>query len=448
MAIRRQPVDNEWHMSHRTRALVLLVSTPLVVLVLVGGLLGQTRLADNETLRHLRVFSDVQQRIFTAYVEPADVETVMDGAMRGLAEALDPLSAYLRPDEVRFVESGAMVPTGDVGVVVTRQYYLRVVGVREGSPAALAGLHSGDFIRAIDEKPTRDMSVFAGARLLRGPAGSRVKLLVIRTNPADPQEVTLVRETPGPARAASRILPGGEAYVRVSSFESGAAAALRQAVTAVGAPANSGVLIDVRDVADGTIEEGVAAARLFVTDGVLSTRIARNVAPVVVRATPGDGALRMKVIVLVSNGTGRAAEVFAAALANSKRADLVGEPTAGLASVQKLIKLPDDHGLWLTTERYVQADGSPLDGRGLRPTVAVETPVVDFGAPTPLTDPVLSRAVDHLRGRVPPAAELQGRGAAAGTPAAGPQPGSREVPPTTEPGSRPALPPTTEPQPR
>jgi carboxyl-terminal processing protease len=395
---RQIPFDNDG-MTSRTRALVFLMSTPLVVLVLVGGLLGQARVPQDETMRHLRVFTDVQHRIIGAYVEPANMESVMDGAMRGLAEGLDPASAYLTPDEVRFVQSGGSLPAGEVGLVLTRQYYLRVVGVRDGSAAAKAGLQSGDYIRAIDDTPTRDMSVFAGTRRLRGPVGSQVKLLVIRSNPADPHEITLTRGAASTDRVAARTLPGGEAYVRIASFETGAAAALARSVSSLAAAA-SGVIIDLREVADGAIAEGAAAARLFVKDGVVATRVTRSAPPEVVRARTGDGTLGMKVVLLVSNGTGRAAEVFAAALANNSRAEIVGEPTAGVASGQKLVPLPEGHGLWLTTERYIQADGSPLDGRGLRPTIMVETPAVDFSAPKPLEDVVLARGIEALHGRI------------------------------------------------
>jgi carboxyl-terminal processing protease len=399
-------------MSRRTRTLVFLISTPLVVLVLVGGLLGAVQAPDGKTPQHLRVFGDVYNYIFEAYVEPVGAETVMDGAMRGLTDGLDPMTSYLMPDEVRLLESNAPAPAGDVGLTVTHQYYLKVIGVRDGSPAAKAGLQSGDFVRAIDGKPTRDMSTFSGTRLLRGTVGSSVSLLVIRSNPSDPHPIALVREAAKPDRVTSRTLPGGEAYVRVASFDSGAAQALGAAVRGLGTTADAGVLIDLRDLADGAPSEGIAAARLFVKEGVLATRISRNAEPAITRASAGDGALAMKVVLLVSNGTARAAEVFASALQSNKRGDLVGEPTAGLASAQKLVKLSDGHGLLLTTERYAQADKVPLDGRGLRPTVAIETRRVEFGLPQPTGDPTLDKAVDLLRGRVTAdakiAAEAQG----------------------------------------
>ncbi len=383
-------------MSRRTRVLALLVSTPLVVLVLVGGLLGAVRPLPQQGVQPLRVFDDVVRLIFGAYVEPASVDTVMDGAMHGLADSLDAATSYLTPDEVRLVESGAPIPPGETGLTIDRAYWLRVIGVEDGSPAARAGLRTGDLIRAIDERPTRDVSVFAGDRLLHGPVGSKVSLLVVRNgNAAEPRTIELVREGPRRERAAGRLLPTGEAYVRVSSFEAGAADAIASAISSLPS-ASTGVVIDLRGTADGPASEGIAAARLFISNGVLATRASRHESPVVTRTSAGDGSLTMPVVLLVSNGTANAAEVFAAALSDNKRAPLVGQPTAGMASVQRLIKLPEGHGLLLTTEQYTLADGTPVNGRGLRPNVPVPVPVVGFDDTPPTTDAALDRAREEL----------------------------------------------------
>jgi carboxyl-terminal processing protease len=177
-------------MSSRTRALVFLLSTPLVLFVVVGGLAGATRVAPavpQSGFPHLKVFEEVVSYIINAYVEDVNVDKVFDGAMRGLTDGLDASSAYLQPDEVEAIDAGTPLPDGQVGLVITKQFYLRVVGVRDGSPAARAGLETGDFIRAIDSTPTRDMSAFTGTRRLAGAPGATVSLLVFRNNPADPK---------------------------------------------------------------------------------------------------------------------------------------------------------------------------------------------------------------------------------------------------------------------
>src|SRR5579864_7492372 len=146
-------------MTTRTRLSVLLISTPLLVFVLVGGLLGNSTPADLQ-FQHLRVFDDVVTLILQKYVEEPDMNKVMEGAMRGLADGLDPDSAYLTPEEVKLVSAGTPCGSamsavacagdpktaGDVGIELTRQYYLRVIAVRDDSPAAKAGLQTGDYV--------------------------------------------------------------------------------------------------------------------------------------------------------------------------------------------------------------------------------------------------------------------------------------------------------------
>jgi carboxyl-terminal processing protease len=324
-------------------------------------------------------------------------------------------------------------------------------------------LQAGDFIRAINDTATRDMSEFAGRRLLRGAPGSKVTLLIIRNgNTGDPHPIDLVREVPPTSAVSARRLPGGEAYLRIASFGRGTAEAVRTAVAGLGAAAAPGLIVDVRDVADGTPEDGVDAARLFVKSGTLAILAGRPPAtsdtskksddgqpadnaaqeppapPIpdtAIRTTAGagDGALAMPVVLLVSNGTAHAAEIFSAALADNHRARLVGEPTAGLAGVQQLIRLPDGYGLLLTTQRYLRTSGMPIQGRGLRPDVLVDIPTVDFDEPMPKTDAVLERGVKELK---QPTSTADSSGPAAGTPAR-PDAGSGPAPavPPTPPGS-------------
>jgi carboxyl-terminal processing protease len=386
-------------MSTRTRWLVLLISTPLVVFIAVGGLLGASTAPRQGAAEHLRVFFDVISLIRDAYVEQPNTDRVMEGAMRGLVDALDPASAYLTPEEVKLAEANAPLPAAGVGLVVTRQFYLRVVGVRDGSPAARAGLRTGDFIRAVDGKATRDMSAFTGTRLLRGAPGTKVQVVVIRGNPADPHVIDLVREAPAGEAVSSKRLPGGAGYVRIASFAAGTAAAVRRHVDTLQKAGAPGIVIDVRRTADGELDEGIATARLFVKAGTIATRAGRGTDRTVTTAAAGDGSVALPVVLLVSNGTAGAAEVFAAALSGNSRSELVGEPTAGLAALQRLVKLPDSQGLWMTYARYLTVDGDPIHERGLRPTVGVEEPSVAFGEAPPAADEALNTAVARLKAK-------------------------------------------------
>src|SRR4051794_38926079 len=166
-------------MSSRTRLIVLTVSAPVVAFAIVGGLLGKV-MAREDTYQYLKVFDDVVSLVTSHYVEDVNVDKIMKGAMHGLADGLDPDSAYLTADEVKQVESGAPLAPAGVGIELTRQYYLRVIAARDNSPAAKAGLPTGDYIRAINNMPTRDMSVWEGVRALRGAPGSKVSITVIR----------------------------------------------------------------------------------------------------------------------------------------------------------------------------------------------------------------------------------------------------------------------------
>ena len=209
-------------MKPRTRGLVLLLSTPILAYAVLGGYLGRT-FAQEDGYRPLRIFEDVVTLIMGSYVEEVDIDEVMHGAMRGLSAGLDADSSYLTPAEVAALEQDAPAPEGDVGLSLTRQYYLRVVSARDASPAAQAGLRPGDYLRAIDGTSTRDMSILEGARLLRGDVGSAVTLNVIRGNAAEPQPIELMRTGLEAPAVTSRVAAPGIGYVRIVAFENGAA---------------------------------------------------------------------------------------------------------------------------------------------------------------------------------------------------------------------------------
>lgn len=385
-------------MTSRSRLLVLVISTPIIIFAFVGGYFGRA-IAQDDTYQHLRVFEDVVSLVLNNYVEPVDIRDAMVGAMRGMADSLDPESAYLTPALVKSREANDPGGPAEVGIDVTRQYYLRVVSVRDGSPAARAGIRSGDFIRAIDNRPTRDMSAYEGSRLLRGAPGSKVSVLVIRGNAADPHMVDLVREPVAGAELSTRMLNPTTGYVRVAEFSAESASRLEQAFDTLAKSGATHYVVDLRGTSRGDLDHGIEAARLFVKSGTLAVRLGREDQKDPIAAQASDGAITAPLALLVDIGTAGPAEVFAAALDGNARADLVGTNTLGRAARQRLIKLPDQSGLWLTSQRYLTPAGAPIHETGLVPDVAVELPEVEFGAAAPTPDEALQKAVEHLAAR-------------------------------------------------
>lgn len=426
-------------MTTRTRLSILLISTPLLAFIVLGGLRSRAAGSD-ATFQHLRVFEDVVSLILNNYVEDVKINKVMEGAMRGMADGLDPDSSYLTADDVKAIDAAtpcasavptaacAGQPTGDVGLELTRQYYLRVIAARDGSAAAKAGLQTGDYIRAIDGRPARDLSVFEGERLLRGEPGTTVKLTVIRGNAAEPRDFDLVREkTPG-TLVSGKIISGDIGYVRLATFGSDIAPKLQAQVNELAKAGAKHLLIDIRNTAQGDFSRGIDAARLFVGSGTLAMiagrdqqakpagavaglrpeesaadasdkpeKVPASAIRETITANAGDGAITLPVTLLVTTGTSGAAEVFAAALEGNTRADSVGERTLGRAGIQKLVRLPDGRGLWLTSERYVTPGHVLIQGHGLTPDLGVDQPdLTDFDQPKPATDQILDAAIERL----------------------------------------------------
>ena len=231
--------------------------------------------------------------------------------------------------------------------------------------------------------------------------GTKVRVLIIRGNAAEPHEVALTREKLVDAvRSETKDQVG---VVRVQSFSAATTAALRTQADALQKAGAKAMVIDLRGVADGSYDEAIKAAEVFVGSGVVATRAGRDVAAKEnIRSTSGPAASRIRVVVLQDFGTSGPAEVFAAALSGNKRAELVGERTAGLAAEQHLVRLPQNYGLWMTYRRYYPlgqgSDASiPILEHGVKPDVNVEAPTVEFGEMAPAVDSMLAKALERAK---------------------------------------------------
>ena len=397
-------------MSNRTRFIVLALTFPIMAYTLVGSMLGGVG-AQEGAYRHLRIFEEVVSLVTSNYVEEVDADRIMHGALWGLAEGLDPESSYLTPDEVPLHDAGLDDGRAGVGLSVTRQYYVQVVAARDGSPAALAGLRPGDYLRQIDGNPTRMMSTVRAQQLLRGAAGSSVSLEIIRGNAAEPVTIELVRGDDRSANTTSRIAAPGVGYLRIAEFDATTVAAIDAANDSLTAQGAESLVIDLRDTATGSFEAGIAAAELFTDADPLVLRESSTEREPVARS-PRQPSIAVPVALLTNFGTAGAAELFAAALTDAGRADTVGIRTAGRAAEQTLVRLPDGGGLLLSSTRYLTALGESIHRQGVAAAVPVQEPAVEL-APTAVApdedaeDPVLERALEHLAGIPEQASGLQ-----------------------------------------
>ena len=251
-------------MSSNTRRLVLMISAPVVAFAIVGGFLSKVT-AREDTYPQLRIFQDIVALITGNYVDKVNVDKVMGGALHGLADSLDPDSAYLTTAQVAEVEANTPPPAGDVGLDLTRQYYLRVIATRDGSPAAKAGLRTGDYVRAIEQTPTREMSVFEGMRRLRGMPGSTVKITVIRGSTADPHVVELTREAAPTVDVTGKIVSPGVGYLRISAVGAQTVAQAKVRIADLVKAGANRIIVDVRRVSGGSLDAGIGLARLFIS---------------------------------------------------------------------------------------------------------------------------------------------------------------------------------------
>ena len=382
-------------MSPRFRLVVALTSTLLVGYVAVGSLLS--RVLGDSTYGQLAVFNEVVRIVLDAYVEPVNLERAMAGARLGLADALDGDSAYLEAADFRAWQQG---PAGeaDLGVILSRRFsFLAVVATRPGSPAEKAGVRAGDILKTIDGRHTRLVPAPVGERLLQGRPGSVVKLTLLRAN-ADPIDVSVTRELPAAAPPQARMVDARTGYLKVPEITARVAGEVRSEVESLRQGGARRLVLDLRSSAFGSPADGVRLAELFVKGGVVARLSGRGVAEQVFNADPGRSVWDLPLVALVDHGTAGPAEVVAAALADSGRAQLVGERTFGRAPLLKPVPL-ESGGLVLTVARFASPKGTPIHDKGVEPSVKVEAPDADGEPeeqPGEKADPVLEKALEIL----------------------------------------------------
>jgi len=396
-------------MSPLGKKIVLGVSVLVVAYVATGYMLGRS--SDDKAYRALTVYSEVLERIQSQYVDDPNMHAVTNGALHGLLDSLDAQSAYLSPLEYKdFKEKSASSPAGESGLALTRRFgYIGVIGVLPGSPAANVGLRAGDILEKIAGFTTGQMAIDQAQLLLKGGPGNTVPLSVIRRGKAEPQEMTVTLAKLTLPKLAEDKLSGDIAYLRVPLFNAGMSKQIREKLVQFQHNGAKKLILDLRDCSIGDDQEGIQTAQLFLSSGTIATLKGQTVTPVVSSADPSKVVWTQPVTVLIGNGTAGPAEILAAAIADNKRGDTVGERTYGTASQQKLIEMDDGAALILTVAIYYTPGNKNIPTEGVGPTVEVHPSIDDLIAQADLSqpaavpssspdDPVVKKAIEILQG--------------------------------------------------
>jgi carboxyl-terminal processing protease len=353
------------------------MSATLALYAVVGGWMSSSaQQQNNDPGAQLRIFESVLHHIQDDYVDEPDLNKVRAGALRGLAYGLDPYSTYLTADQVKNFSAGgaggASTQTG-IGTELSQfASYLYVIAPVKGGPADQAGLRVGDIIEYIDGKATRDISLYDARQLLNGAPGSEVKLRVLRSG-TRPFVATVRRGAVQVPGAEAKMEAGRIGVIKVNSLAEGESADVKSRLQELQKQGAQKIVLDLRSVAGGSLNEGVKVSNFFIRDGVLAETIGRgNKVLKTYNADPKETLFDGPASVLIDRGTAAAAEVVASAFAEHKRGDVVGVKSFGAGAEQQLFTLRAGDGLLLTTIKWASSSGKPFLGEGLKPSVEVK----------------------------------------------------------------------------
>jgi carboxyl-terminal processing protease len=395
------------------RGSLLPVILALPLLLVAGGAAAAPRRDPAQPYRSLDVLAEVLAYIQNSYVDETKERELVQSAVEGMLQRLDPYSILLRPDVYRAIRDETTGEFDGVGLEVSQVADgIVVVAPLADSPAERAGILAGDRIVAVDGAPTREMPVGEAARRMKGAAGSQVVLSIERAGLREPRSFTLVRDHVRTTSVDGRILDprAGTAYVRIRTFQDRTDRELRQALDGarkeIGGPIQ-GLVLDLRNNPGGLLDQAVKVADRFLAKGVIVSTEARGKPPEVEEAREKDTEPGYPVVLLVNRGSASASEIVAGALQDQGRAVVVGSQTFGKGSVQTVVELDDGSALKLTVARYFTPNHRSIQDRGITPDVPVaanEPPPHAPDAPhlggtdgAGRQDPQLDRAVDLLR---------------------------------------------------
>jgi carboxyl-terminal processing protease len=397
-------------MNSRAKVLIVVSSTLLVLLLLLGTVLGKGTSSEGP-YRNLGVYTEVLSRIKGEYVEEPDLKSVTLGALNGLLESIDPFASYLNADQYKEYQKHNDALKGDAGLILSKRFgYIGVVSSVPGSPAAKAGLTTGDIIETIKGVATRDMPLAYASLLLRGAPGTTIDITVLRHSP-EPQKMTLTRAVLNPPPVAEKMMADNIGYIRPETLSLDRVQTVAADVRDLESKGAKKLVLDLRQCAVGEPEDGIALAELFLDKGLVTYLQGQRVPRQDFKAEASKVVWKLPLVVLTNRGTADGAEIAAAALADNNRAQVVGERTYGDASLRRALTMDDGSAIILSVAKYYSPSGKAIQDTGITPSEAVQEPEPqletdedgetvrpDAAEPEhkPGDDPILKRGVEML----------------------------------------------------
>lgn len=380
---------------------LVLVFTFLLGCFSVGVLSGQKmqRAQDRQTLSRdkpsLEKFEEVLTIIRDTYVEKVPLSKLITGAINGMVKSLnDPYSRYLDKTHFKMVKEEAAGNYEGVGIMLGMEdHKLTVISPIQDTPADKAGVKTGDVITKIDDKSTKDMTISQAVKLIKGPKGTTVVLVMERKGEPKPLELKLERAKIESPNVTSKMLDNEVGYIHLHFFGGDSGGKVKKAVREMKDKGAKGIIFDVRNNPGGLLNESVDVASTFIDSGVIVKIKERKGTEKVYRANGGaDG--KIPLVVLVNKGSASASEIVAGAIQDKGRGVLLGETTFGKGSVQDVRPLSDGSGLLITVAKYFTPKGRSIHKKGVKPDIVIK---VDPKVPLREKDPQLDKAKEIIK---------------------------------------------------
>ena len=331
--------------------------------------------------KKIDLFGEVLDKVEKEYVEEIDESDVIDAAINGVLQSLDPYSAYMNPELFQSIETDTKGEFGGLGIEVGMESgVIKVIAPIDGTPAAKAGIKSGDFIVKIDDEQVQGKTLMEAVKLMRGPVGSEINLTIRRKGKKEAINKIIKREVIQVKSVETKVLKPNIGYLRLKSFNSNSSKQLINEISKFEKKEKpKSYILDLRNNPGGLLTQAINVVDFFLDDGeIFSTRGRRNSENRRFFAKKGDKLKGKPLIVLINNGSASASEIVAGALRDHKRAILLGESTYGKGSVQSVIPLSDGGGMRLTISKYYLPSGKSISEVGVKPDIMIEEESEDF----------------------------------------------------------------------